>query len=111
MVSGRWYHISKISSDKDSSSPITNGIRTKEFRNLKELFEEILYGSMTLVELLSCQRLVFPLVPEETVASILHKTDEDGRLNATESEEVENKAFECIETAILETNDFDKIIR
>ena len=74
-----------------------------------------------LEKLLSYQKHVFPLVPEETVDMFptcwgfnkiyYWKWFWKRRPDVTERKKVESKAYERIEIAILETDDFDKIIK
>jgi len=135
-----WYLADGVISPKlvEAKTVVTlspNGIGKKEFKEFdKNYLKKYYMDPWTLEELLSCRKLVFPLVPEETVTNLFHRAGgipryvlrhvedsikditgkgfgEDGRPNATEREEVENKAFERIETAILKTDDFDKIIK
>nr|CAG8607904.1 10953_t:CDS:2 [Entrophospora candida] len=112
-----------------------NGIRTRDFKEFDKRYKKKYYmGPWTLEELLSCRKLVFPLVPEKIVTNLFYRAGgvpryvlqhveasireiteddfgKDGRPNATEREEVESIAFGRIEMAISETDDFDKIIK
>ncbi len=135
-----WYLADGITSPKlvyattvVSLSP--NGIAKKDFKEFDKRHPIKYYmGPWKLEELLSCWEHVFPLVPKEIVNSLYHKAggipryvlqnveismrdlvgnniSKEGRLNAEEKEEIEKQACERIELAILETDNFDKIIK